>query len=348
MNLLILNYSMNSNSQVFSHQRKIVLELSKHFDTIDVITSEVFLDSPIKNVDIFSTRWKTGRPLNNLWRFYVVAIPLLMKHRNGTLFSHMTDVQSALIALPCRILNIRHVLWYAHKHSSIYLRTSYPFINALATSTVGSCPISGKKVIPLGQAIDSSLIENISRLPKIPPKSWYHVGRIDPSKNMETIISAVRLLRKNHPEVSLHFYGAPSSGKFQNYYENLKLLFRQENWITFHGQLKSSDLAQASSRHDGFVHAFWGSLDKSVVEAIILKRIVVSVNPEYLSQFENTKVDDLDIFEEITRQLGVVYSQPLETTMADIERKFNTARTSHELKGWIERLLLLLKKREVL
>jgi len=347
MNLLILNYSMNSHSQVFSHQRKIVFELTEHFDAIDVITSEEFTDLPIKNVEIFSTRWKTGRVLSNLWRFYVVAIPLLIKHRNGTLFSHMTDVQSALIALPCRILRIRHILWYAHRSSSIYLRASYLFINVLATSTEGSCPISGKKVVPLGQAIDSSITESISRLPRIPPKSWYHIGRIDPSKNIETIISAVRRLRDNNLEVDLHFYGAPSSDKFQNYFESLKRTFNADKWILFHGQLKSSDLAKVSSQHDGFIHAFWGSLDKSVVEAVFLKRIVVSANPEYLNQFENMTVDKLDIYDELTRQLSVVYIQPSEKSIADIERRFNTARTSHELKGWTERLLLLLTKKEV-
>ena len=334
----MLNYSMNSNNQVFSHQRKIVLELAKHFDTIDVITSEEFIDSPINNVEVRSTRWKSGRALRNLWNFYVVAIPLIIKHRNGILFSHMTDVQSALIALPCRVLGIRHVLWYAHRTSSYYLRISYPFIHVLATSTVGSCPISGRKVVPLGQAVDASIVESMARLPSIPPQSWYHVGRIDPSKNIETIISAIGILHQNNPEVNLHLYGAPSSEKFQGYFENLKLVHKRDNWITFHGQLNSSNLAEMSSRHDGFVHAFWGSLDKSVVEAIILKRIVVSANPEYLSQFEDIRVDELDILSEITRQLKIVYSEPSEKTMADIERRFEIARNSHDLEGWTKRL----------
>jgi len=99
MKLLLLNYSMNSISQVFSHQRRIVLELSKRLESIDVVSSETFKDAPIENVEIFSTEWRIGKTYRNIVKFYLVTMPLLIKHRGGTLFSHMTDVQSALIAI---------------------------------------------------------------------------------------------------------------------------------------------------------------------------------------------------------------------------------------------------------
>lgn len=346
MKLLIFNYSMNSTNQVFSHQRKIALELAKFFDEIDIVTSENYTEGPIGNIEIFSTRWKMGRTIRNLIVFYAVTIPLLLKHRRGIVFSHMTDVQSALIAVPCRILGIRHVLWYAHRSSSFYLRICYPFLDVLSTSTEGSCPISGGKVVVLGQAIDASIAERISAPPRFPPKSWYHVGRIDPSKNIEVIIRAIKTLNERNQGVELHFYGAPSSKKFLNYYQNLKTIHEQDEWISFHGHLNSYDLPEVASLHDGFIHAFWGSLDKSLVEAIMLRRIVVSANPEYLHQFENIKVERLDVFEELMRQLGNIYSQSQEKTISEIERKFRLAHTSHDLKGWIERLLQVLMKQE--
>ena len=99
MNLLVLNYSMNSQSQLFSHQRRIVEQLSEFFDHVDVITAEDFQDLPLRRVNIRSTNWITGRNISNVLNFYRVAIPLLWKHRGGTVFSHMTQIQT-LLALP--------------------------------------------------------------------------------------------------------------------------------------------------------------------------------------------------------------------------------------------------------
>lgn len=348
MKLLIFNYSMNRDNQVFSHQRRIVLELAEHFDEIDVITSENYLDAEIDSVNVFSINWKLGHRIRNLIVFYLIAIPLLIKHRGGILFSHMTEVQSALIALPCRILGIRHVLWYAHKSPSLYLRLSYPFVDIIATSTFGSCPVAGRKVVALGQSIDATMTEKITRLPSFPPRNWYHVGRIDPSKNIEIIINAIKVLKQRDPEVKLHFYGTPSSKKFESYFSELKSSHSNEKWIVFNGHLNSSQLAEVTNLHDGFIHAFWGSLDKALVEAIMLRRIVVSANPEYLHQFESVKIDKLDLFEELMRQINNLLGESQDSAMLEVERKFQIAHSSHELKGWVERLLRVLKKSEVL
>ena len=190
MNLLVFNYSMNSASQVFSHQRKVVTKLSKYFAHIDVITAETFQDSPIDGVNIYSTNWISGRKLKNIVNFYRISIPLLWKHRHGTIFSHMTEVQTFLSIPISKLLFIRHFLWYAHKSPSKYLTLAYPHLDGVITSTPGSCPISGNKVFPIGQAIEISLTSEVFEMPKTPPKSWYHIGRIAPSKNIDRIIEA--------------------------------------------------------------------------------------------------------------------------------------------------------------
>lgn len=348
MKLLLMNYSMNSSSQIFSHQRKVVSELSKKIDEIDVITSDVFRDLPIENVNVFSVRWQLGKTFRNISNFYKVAIPLLLKHRGGIVFSHMTDVQSALIALPCRILGIRHILWYAHKTPSIFLKFCYPFLSVLATSTPGSCPISGKKVVILGQAIDCSMSHGPYRPPGIPPKSFYHVGRIDPSKNIELVIRAVEALYRDDQEVRLNIYGAPSTDKYENYFQSLKSTYAKSEWITFHGPITSKELAKISNRHDGFVHAFWGSLDKALIEAIVLRRIVISGNPEYLDQFEKKKILETDLEQEILGQIKTLRHSTRHAIQADVERKLAIALDSHELKGWINRLVKVLNDLDAL
>ena len=35
-------------------------------------------------------------------------------------------------------------------------------------------------------------------MPKTPPKRWYHIGRIDPSKNIDRIIEALEPFQKTN------------------------------------------------------------------------------------------------------------------------------------------------------
>ena len=348
MKLLIFNYSMNSTSLVFSHQRTIVEELSKNFSQIDVITAESFTDLPIDRVRVFSTRWKPRHRFSNTISFYRIAIPLLIQHRGGTLFSHMTEVQSFLTIIICKMLRIRHFLWYAHKSSSIYLYFCYPFLKAVITSTPGSCSIHGKKVIPIGQSIDVNLSNLITRDPKFPPKSWYHVGRIDQSKKIEVIAEALLPFNKVDSAITLHIYGSISSELSKGYFENLIKKFASSEyskWVFFHGAIKNSDLAKISMEHDGFIHAFWGSLDKTVIEAIILKRIVISSNPEYLKEFFGEIHQTKDSLMELTRQLKVLYQSNKDEVTSEIDRKYQLAVANHALHSWIYKLINLLEEK---
>jgi glycosyltransferase involved in cell wall biosynthesis len=347
MKLLVFNYSMNRNSQVFSHQKKIVEELSGYFSHIDVVTAESFNDSTVGNVKVFSTHWRLGHKFSNLLSFYRVALPLLFQYRGGVVFSHMTEVQSFLAALICKALRIKHYLWYAHKSSSFYLTFSYPFLEAIITSTSGSCPIRGKKVIPIGQSVDRNLGSRIDRAPLIPPKSWYHVGRTDPSKNIEIIATALLPFYELDNSISLHLYGTSSSRTTAKYFETLKKTLTSttfSNWVHFHGPVRHSELARISMQHDGFIHAFWGSLDKALVEAIMLKRIVISSNPEYLIEFIHREGKKETAIAELTRQLRLLYASENHVIRTEIARKYKIAATNHSLQNWSNRLVAILKE----
>jgi glycosyltransferase involved in cell wall biosynthesis len=343
MKLLVFNYSMNQDSLLFSHQPKVVERLIKEFEEIDVVTADTFSDIPKPRVRVFSVQWQEGRTLINIYKFLKLAIPLLWKHRKGVLFSHMTDVQSSLVSPICRLLRIKHVLWYAHKKSSLYLNFSYPFLSSLVTSSAGSCPKTGKKVVTIGQAIDNSLSLQVDTAPKVPPTSWYHVGRIDESKNLDLIIESLSMQRHENPEIRLHFYGAPSSAQNREFFYSISNKYREYDWIAFHGKLLPEQLAEVSKKHDAFIHAFWGSLDKALLEAISLKRIVVSANPEYIKAFHNRNILKEDLKKELRSQIIQIYSASPKFINDEIERKSNIVMTSHTLDGWVLRLSEILK-----
>jgi len=71
----------------------------------------------------------------------------------------------------------------------------------------------------------------------------------------------------------------------------------------------------------------------------VLKRIVVSANPEYLSEFENEISPNANISHQVQTQISALYTSSLEKVKMDIDRKHRLALVSHELNGWIMRLL---------
>ena len=347
MKLLVLNYSMNESSMVFSHQKEVVRRLSKKFSDTFVITADEDVGTEVPGVSVFTTAWRRGARIKNVVKFYRVALPIILKNRKDLIvFSHMTEVQSFLLSPWCRILHIPHYLWYAHASRSLLLVATYPLIDGVITSTVGSCPLRGMKVYPIGQAIDEANLKGRFSEIKFPPLRWYHVGRVDPSKNIDLLISVFARLRTIGWDLKLDIYGAPSSEKSKDYLANLLSKYQQDinlKWLCFRGSIERHHLSTIANDHDGFVHAFQGSLDKAVLEAILCKRIVVSINPEYIREFTSDNPVGENLHERLFVGMTEVLSMTPQAISNAIELRYESCRNDHTLNRWIVELCRILK-----
>jgi glycosyltransferase involved in cell wall biosynthesis len=337
---------MYESSLFFSHQREVARRLSERYSTTIVLTADESIGSEIPKIRLITTRWKQGSHLRNVVRFYRIALPLVFKHRTDlVIFSHMTEVQSFLLAPWCRIFRIPHYLWYAHTSKSLFLTFSYPFISGVVTSTPGSCPINGHKVYPIGQAINENGLKDVNSEIESPPLRWYHVGRIDPSKNIDLMISVFTKLRNLGWDLKLDIYGAPSSDKTEKYLSYLYTKYQLEidaDWLHFRGPIKKENLPSIAEKHDGFVHAFQGSLDKALLEAILCKRIVVSINSEYVNEFTAMGHRDGNVQERLLAEMLETLNMPFPELMRIVNSKYETCLCSHTLDRWIIELCKVL------
>lgn len=290
MHLIILNYSMRPSSLVFGHQREVVIDLAKLISAIDVVTGEVDLDSPVFGVRILDANWRAGKHWSNVTNFLLRIVPLLLaskiKHNKTVIFSHMTEVQSALIAPFAKVLKIPHFLWYAHTKKSLYLRWCHFWITGIISSTKDSCPYSDRKVHIVGQSIDEGIFKYV------PPKHFtlkngVYVGRFDKSKRLESLIQLLRDEAFINFPIVLTLVGSPTPGN-EDYWENL--LSRNSDLmkigrLNVMSKVPNRDLPLLLRQFDFFVNAFDGSLDKTLVEATLLGIPVVTVNPPYLAEF---------------------------------------------------------------
>ncbi len=284
--LLILNYSMDENSPALAHQIEVSRKLSGHFDRVTVLTGfrgEGFLPS---NVEVVSSNWLQGHHVRNIYNFLRIALRILIRNKPDVVFSHMTHIQSALLLPFTRYKRIPHYLWYAHASSSLALRWDYLLVDKVLTSTKGSFPLNGEKVIYIGQAVDEEMFSGGIR--RGSPVKFVHYGRFDVSKGIDAIIDSTTSAREINQEISLTICGSPSNAASRNH-ANQTISRNQKNieacWLTFVEAIPRREIPEWLKSFDVLIHAFQGSLDKVLVESVIAGLTVVSVNAEFISEF---------------------------------------------------------------
>jgi glycosyltransferase involved in cell wall biosynthesis len=254
----------------------------------------------------------------------------------------MTDLPSVFFSPLTRLLRIPHVLWYAHSNYSIYLKISSLFVNRILTSTPGSCPYRGKKLSVVGQMVDETLF-----LPNRTRESFQflkilHVGRLDPSKNIKEVILTFLELFGQYDSATLSFIGTFTYGN-ERYLIDLKKEFSDEigqGKIMLLGKLGRDEVVQRMNSSDLLLHAYQGSLDKVLVEAVLLELPVVSTNLEFNRIFgfgleKAGKVSKASLSE----KCKVLLETPKAELVNIAKSRREVALQGHSLTSWITRVL---------
>jgi len=343
--LLVINYAMDEENQVFSHQIELVNQLAIHFDSVTVLTGQKGICRVPNNVQVINFEWLAGKKVSSLLRFLGKFLQTIRNDRFTVLFSHMTSTHSFFISPVTKLLRLKHYLWYAHASNGLHLRVTRLLTNGIITSTPGSCPLAGEKIYPIGQSIDKNKFEK-RQLLNYPIKNFVHIGRLDPSKNIDLIIKSVELYRKTYPELTLEIVGSPSSDLHKNYAQDLKAKFSltpYNVWLKFTPYVQRENLPKLLRSKDGFIHSFQGSLDKTLVEATFSGLPTITINTEYLNFFgswsASNNSDDLTLDSETLALLKLSKSD----INLEVERRYELAVAKHELDGWVDRLVKILK-----
>ena len=346
-NLLVINYAMHEKSQVFSHQIELVNQLSSKFDQITVLTAQVGVCNTEKNVKVVSFDWVEGKRVSSLLRFLKVFINTVRSEKFSVLFSHMTSIQSAFVSPITRVIGLKHYLWYAHTSNGNFLKISRLLSDGIITSTPGSCPLKGSKVYPIGQSINSQKSrQKKSNTQSI--KNLVHIGRFDPSKNIEAIVYEVKKLRIDFPDLKLEVIGSPSSDKYKDYESNVKAKFNSEvqsGWLKFTPHIPRSSLPDLLQTYDCFIHSFQGSLDKTIVEATFSGLPVITINNEYRKIFGSWDLINRGVDNSLKDEAQLLLKLDGDKRQSEVDRRYEVALVQHELTGWIDRLVSILKSR---
>lgn len=339
--LLVVNYAMDPQDALLSHQLEAVVALAKNFNTVTVITGRVGSVIPATNVRVINTNWVPGKRLKSLGRLLFKSLPIIVRGGYDSVFFHMTDLQCAVLSPFIRIRRKRQFFWYAHSKKSLFMWWSSIWVNFILTSTQGSCPLKGKKVITIGQAIDENRFPEIP-LEKLNLSKLIHIGRFDKSKNIDVLIEQAKELRTEFSEISLNIVGSPANSESRIWAENLILTNRdevQQGWLKFSGPIARAAVPSTIANHGCFFHSYLGSLDKTLIESTMMCVPVVSTNPEYIAIFGTWSL-------RVEPSLADEYRSLIEMSINELDKKLRERReiaiTSHSLGNWTKQLLLLL------
>jgi hypothetical protein len=340
--LILLNFVLDSDHSLLSHQTDVVKALARRFQKVRVITGNVGKFDRPDNVEIINLHWAEGKNIGNLFRLYKSFLSVLVPGRT-VVFSHMADVQSAFLSPITWITRTPHYLWYAHKHLSPYLKFASYFVSGVLTSTSGSCPLSGKKITVIGQGVDSEIFESQKKVSN-PLVKCIHIGRADPSKNLGILFEFAEFQHVLNPIFKMIQVGTPSTIAAKLDFENLCNEFEDSihsGVIELHSSIPRDRVPSVLANADFFIHAYEGSLDKTLIESTFARLPVVTINREYHEIFGTWSGEVIPTLQKEYQALRKLTNLSLEQ---EVERRFQIAEESHSFTRWIGKLSNILQK----
>jgi len=349
-------YSLDELDPVFSHQVSVVRKLSPYFSTCTVFTfqnSHDMADLP-KNVKAIRVPWSSASRSHRVFNLLRLLFKEVWGERPNLVFSFMTETQSAIVGPFLRIIRVPQVLWYAHQSNSLRFKLAHMFSNIVLTSTAGSIPRVTSKVRVVGQMIDSEqfIFKHDSRSKNTTELKLVHVGRLDPSKNIETICQVFEQINKFLPNPTLHFYGKASI-KYLERLEITKSAFSDaisKKRIVFHGSLHREMIPSMLSSYDFFIHGYEGSLDKSLVEATLVGVPVITCNLEYHKEFGlwNLRTQNMvEIGEILLSEFEGIARLDKSELLRILENRRLKAVACHSLEHWAQSVVTTLQTSKI-
>ena len=318
------------------------MALANNFETITVITGRVGNLIADPRIRIISTNWRVGEGLRNVFRLFLKSVPELIRGDFRSVFYHMTDLQCAVLSPLVRLRGRRQFLWYAHTFKSRYLVFASFWVNGIVTSTNGSCPLHGKSVFPIGQAIDQEKFKSLS-FDQLDFNKLVHIGRFDKSKNIDVLITTAAKLKNTFPEIELTIIGSPANQESENWAKDLKSKSKPEikkGWLHFKEAIPREMFSVEMSKNGCFFHAYIGSLDKTLIESTMLRVPVITLNPEYINIFgtwSKFPISDIDI------EYRAFRTRSSDEVNRELDRRLDLAINHHSLNHWSKQLATLLQ-----
>jgi len=222
------------------------------------------------------------------WGRYQKLLLKLLPESRG-IFFHMCPEYVVGAGLWPFMFRKKTLFWYTHKKVNWLLRLAEKLVDKIFTASPESFRLPSSKLEVTGHGIDLDLFRpapaSCSGALKL-----LTAGRISPVKDLETLISAVGILRKNiKTDIIFDIVGKPflpSDEKYKIGLEKRVESLGLSGVVRFQGSRFYRELPDVYRSHDIFLHASrTGSIDKAVLEALASGLAVFTSSEAYGKKF---------------------------------------------------------------
>lgn len=203
--------------------------------------------------------------------------------RADGIFCHMNPEYTIAVWPLAKLFNKKIISWYAHKAVTFRLRILEKMADKILTPSQESFRLKTRKLIITGHGIDT---EKFKPQAKSSNEKFtiITVGRISPTKDLETLIKATAILIRDFKEknVLVEIIGSPGLKNHDSYYNSLIQMVKKlnlEDHIKFRGSIPNKDIPTKLNKANLFVNlSDTGSVDKAVLEAMATEVIPLTSN----------------------------------------------------------------------
>ncbi len=309
LRVLMITQKVDLDDDVLGFTHTWVNELAERVAHLHVLALSVGRCELRANVTLYSMGKERGAGrLQRFFNFNRVVALLVLRRRVDVVFVHMVPLYALLAAPWTKLVHVPMVLWYAHGHVSYTLKVAHWLVERVVSSTAEGLRLPSKKLIVVGQGIDTDVFKPVEAPRPDQPFTVISVGRISPVKDYETLLSAADTLINQQGRSDLRFVvvGGAGTVEQEEYVQHLQELVearRLEAHVQFVGSVPHGRVVDYYRQADAFASTSrTGSLDKAGLEAMACGLPLLTCNEAFTNvlgdfsnklMFEEGNVDDL-------------------------------------------------------
>ena len=338
MRLLIVCQVVDSEHHNLGFFVRWIEEFAKNCEHVTVIANEVGAYTLPDNVTVLSLGKEKGASrMLRYWRFIQFITTRVGEY--DAVFSHMNPEFVIAGGWWWSLTNKKVIMWYVHGTVSLRLRLALAFVTAACTVNKESLRITSPKVHVVGHGIDTEFFKPGYRL-KHDEALIVSAGRLSPSKHIDRIIDAAKIVHAEGTPLRLSIIGGPGLATDQGYEEALHIRARDEQYIKFLGPQNQEFVRDAVASADICVNASTtNSVDKAVLEAMAAGAVPITNNRAFKDMLEPL---GLFVREESAQALAACISDVLKRDLTPLrDRVREIVVQNHALPSLITKILEL-------
>lgn len=340
MKILVFTQKVVREDPVLGFFHTWITQLSKKYDSIEVICLEKGdFDLP-KNVTVYSLGKESGasrlKYIFNLYKYL-----FLIRGSYDRVFVHMNQEYVILAGLYWKIIGIPVYMWRNHRKGDFLTKIAVYFcVKTFCTSTSSFVARFEKNVImPVGN--DTNFFQPIPGVVR-KKHSICMLGRIAPVKHIELALESVNYLVKSGEQVSLTIIGS-ALPRDEKYFESLKKYIIDNNltsYISMLGEVPFSKHPEVFSGYEISLNLTEsGSFDKTILGSTSCGAIPLVSNASLKGILPSICLTK-DSPEEIANSLKNLLNPAEQVKIQDDLKKFVESQSLHTL---IERIIFEIK-----